>query len=118
MKSLKTSSIYKIINKINGKYYVGSTKNTKKRWRNHKWNLNHKCHHNDYLQKAFKIGYPIHCQYGLKPSLSYFYIPKFLVELSYIYENIKLGLECCELFLEKNKGNDEYYYTMQSWSKM
>jgi hypothetical protein len=72
----------------------------------------------DYLQKAFKIGYPIHCQYGLKPSLSYFYIPKFLVELSFIYENIKLGLECCELFLEKNKGNDDYYYTMQSWSKI
>lgn len=72
----------------------------------------------DYLQKAFKIGYPIHCQYGLKPSLSYFYIPKFLAELSFIYENTKLGLECTELFLEKNKGNEEYYYTMQCWNKI
>ena len=72
----------------------------------------------DYLQKAFKIGYPIHCQYSLKPSISYFYIPKFLAELSFVFDNVKLGLECCKLFLENNKDGVVEYYVMQSWNKI
>lgn len=72
----------------------------------------------DYLQRAFKIGYPIHCQYGLKPDLSFFYIPKFLAELCFLFNNVKLGLECCQLFLQKNKNDSVDYYTMQCWYKI
>lgn len=49
----KISGIYKIINKIDGKYYVGSSKNIYKRWNAHIRNLNKKCHSNDYLQNAW-----------------------------------------------------------------
>lgn len=44
--------IYKIINKIDGKIYIGQTKNVKERWKRHKWdagNIN-KC--KSYFHKA------------------------------------------------------------------
>jgi group I intron endonuclease len=47
------SGIYKIINKISGKYYVGSSKDVKKRWCEHKTKLNKNCHVNDYLQNSW-----------------------------------------------------------------
>lgn len=47
------SGIYKIINKVNGKYYVGSTKDFNKRWKKHINKLIKKQHHNDYLQRAW-----------------------------------------------------------------
>lgn len=45
--------IYKIVNKVNGKFYIGSTNNLIKRWRNHKSSLNRNVHENSYLQKAW-----------------------------------------------------------------
>lgn len=45
--------IYKIVNKINGKYYVGSTVNFRKRWIAHKYLLNANRHHNVKLQYAW-----------------------------------------------------------------
>lgn len=47
----KVSGIYKIINKANGKYYVGSSKNIKRRWRYHKEDLLKNKHHSRYLQR-------------------------------------------------------------------
>lgn len=47
------SGIYKIINIINNKIYIGSTVNFKRRKRNHFWDLNNNKHDNDYLQKAY-----------------------------------------------------------------
>ena len=47
------SGIYKIVNKIDGKYYVGNSKNIYKRWIKHKSLLRHNKHINDYLQNAF-----------------------------------------------------------------
>lgn len=47
------SGIYKIVNKIDGKYYVGSSQNIQYRWTEHKRRLNGNCHHNDYLQHAW-----------------------------------------------------------------
>jgi len=35
------TGIYKILNKINGKVYIGSATDIAKRWRDHKWHLNH-----------------------------------------------------------------------------
>lgn len=49
---MKTSGvIYKIINKINKKYYVGRTNNAKARWKKHRWLLRHSKHENSNLQK-------------------------------------------------------------------
>jgi group I intron endonuclease len=44
--------IYKIINKLDGKYYVGSSKNIRIRWNEHKRRLTNNSHHNDHLQNA------------------------------------------------------------------
>jgi group I intron endonuclease len=49
----KTSGIYKIINKINGKYYLGSTKNFKNRWKRHIKALKNNTHINKHLQNAW-----------------------------------------------------------------
>ena len=49
----KTSGIYKIINKIDGKYYVGSSKHINNRWRSHKSYLIRNIHTNKHLQNAW-----------------------------------------------------------------
>lgn len=49
----KISGIYKIINKINNKYYVGSSNNIGRRWRKHKYELNCNKHNNVYLQNSW-----------------------------------------------------------------
>jgi group I intron endonuclease len=50
----KISGIYKIINKLNGKYYVGSAKSVRTRilW-GHVWELRNKRHGNRHLQNAW-----------------------------------------------------------------
>lgn len=52
--------IYKIINKINGRFYIGSTINFNKRKERHLYELNNNKHHNIFLQRAFK-KYGIDC---------------------------------------------------------
>jgi group I intron endonuclease len=47
------TGIYKILNKINNKVYIGSAVNIRKRWRDHKWHLIHNIHHNSHLQSAW-----------------------------------------------------------------
>jgi group I intron endonuclease len=47
------SGIYKIINKVNGKYYIGSSNDIKRRWEFHRSRLNTNNHYNDYLQNAW-----------------------------------------------------------------
>jgi len=47
------TGIYAIINKINGKMYVGSTKNLHKRKIHHFSDLKRNKHHNEHLQQAF-----------------------------------------------------------------
>jgi group I intron endonuclease len=49
----KISGIYKIVNKVNSKYYVGSSNNILKRWNNHKSNLRRKIHKSPHLQSAW-----------------------------------------------------------------
>jgi group I intron endonuclease len=50
---MKLSGIYKIINKTNGKYYVGSTNDFNKRQRDHIRELNFNRHHCVGLQRAW-----------------------------------------------------------------
>jgi group I intron endonuclease len=49
----KITGIYKIINKTNGKYYIGSSKNITKRFWTHRTLLNRQKHENVYLQRAW-----------------------------------------------------------------
>lgn len=51
---MRISGIYKIVNKIDGKYYVGSTNNFQKRWKSgHKLPLIENRHENSKLQNAW-----------------------------------------------------------------
>lgn len=45
--------IYKIINRINGKFYLGSAKDIDSRFQRHLWDLGRKKHHNIHLQRAY-----------------------------------------------------------------
>lgn len=47
------SGIYKIVNKINRKFYIGSAKNINKRWKRHLTALQSGKHENIHLQRAF-----------------------------------------------------------------
>jgi group I intron endonuclease len=49
----KISGIYKVINKVNGKYYVGSSNDIVERWRDHRRELGDGNHVNDHLQKSW-----------------------------------------------------------------
>lgn len=46
---------YSIKNNKNGKQYIGITTNIKKRWEEHKRNLNQNCHVNNHLQNAWNL---------------------------------------------------------------
>jgi len=69
----------------------------------------------DYLKKAYENGYPLHCQYSLKPTLSFHFLPKFLVELCIFFGEYKLGKEVAELFLRSNEKGSEFYENMEEW---
>lgn len=47
------SGVYKILNKVNGKIYIGSSINLNKRELYHLWELRIKNHSNEYLQRSF-----------------------------------------------------------------
>ena len=80
-----------------------------------------------YMKKCYELGYPEHCQFNLKPTLHFYFLPKFLVHLSYIFKDYKLGLECCNLFLsnvnDKNETFKKCYNvidlkTINSWKNL
>jgi group I intron endonuclease len=50
----QNTGIYKIVNQIDGRYYVGSSCNIKERWSKHKRLLRQGNHTNDFLQRAWK----------------------------------------------------------------
>ncbi len=50
-----TSGIYKILNKLNKKVYIGSSLNIKNRWKNHLKLLVKNKHHSLYLQHAWNL---------------------------------------------------------------
>lgn len=49
----KTSGIYLILNLINGRYYIGSAIDLKKRWTNHLSGLRRNSHANSFLQRDY-----------------------------------------------------------------
>ena len=73
------------------------------------------CKAYDYFKRAFDIGYPEHCQYSLKPTLSYHFLPKFLSQLCYEFKNYSMGEACTRQFLEKNDISSDMYNVILSW---
>jgi glycosyltransferase involved in cell wall biosynthesis len=55
----------------------------------------------DYFKRGFLLGYPVHAQFSLKPTLSYYFLPKFLAPLCYEFKDYRLGFQATELFLTK-----------------
>lgn len=51
--AMKTSGIYQIKNKVNGKSYIGSSTRLNKRWKRHLTDLKCNVHHSLALQRAF-----------------------------------------------------------------
>jgi len=49
----RVCGVYIIKNKINSKFYIGSTKNIGARWQGHKYLLRHKTHHSRDMQDLF-----------------------------------------------------------------
>ena len=69
----------------------------------------------EYFKNAFTIGYPVHCQHSLKPTLSYYFVPKFLTEMCYLFKDYKLGEKVSLYFLQNNNSSDGYYDVIKSW---
>lgn len=62
MEEKNISGIYKITNTVNGKFYIGSSKNIKRRWLEHKNQLQENRHANDHLQRSWnKYGADCFC---------------------------------------------------------
>jgi len=72
----------------------------------------------EYFKKAFEIGFPVHCQYSLKPTLSYYFLPKFLSKICYHLKDYKLGKQAAEMFLKNNLPNADSYDEIMSWYKI
>jgi len=67
------------------------------------------------FKKAFEIGFPIHCQYSLKPTLSYHFLPKFLTKICYELKDYTLGVRVAEFFIKNNNPGDDSYAEIVSW---
>jgi hypothetical protein len=71
-----------------------------------------------YFKKAFENGFPIHCQYSLKPTLSFHFLPKFLCKICYELNDYTLGLQSATLYLQHNNNTSEDYEEILSWYKI
>lgn len=69
----------------------------------------------DYFKRAFLLGYPIHAQFSLKPTLTFHFLPKFLTQLCYEFNDWKMGLDAAKRFLDNNKIGCDSYDIMKSW---
>jgi hypothetical protein len=72
----------------------------------------------EYFQKSFAIGHSVHRQFISIPKLSFYFLPKFLVELCYTFENFTLGEQCAKLFLNNNNSDSDLYSLMISWNNI
>lgn len=86
------ASIYKIINKTNGKFYIGSTTNSLyKRMHEHLSHLKANRHHNKHLQSAWN-------KYGGRKNFEFVEIETFLFPENYSKEYINEYIGCRELY--------------------
>jgi glycosyltransferase involved in cell wall biosynthesis len=68
-----------------------------------------------YFKQGFALGYPVHAQFSLKPTLSFHFLPKFLAELCYAEGDWQLGLAAANRFLEHAKPTNDSYSLMKDW---
>jgi hypothetical protein len=68
-----------------------------------------------YFKKGFEIGFPVHCQYSLKPTLSFHFLPKFLTKICYSLEDYALGEAAAKFFIDNNKQDADNYNEIISW---
>jgi tetratricopeptide (TPR) repeat protein len=71
-----------------------------------------------FFKKAFDIGFPVHCQYSLKPTLSYHFLPKLLTQICYGLKEYQVGFQASQLFLQHNGPDADCYVEMLSWYKI
>jgi tetratricopeptide (TPR) repeat protein len=69
----------------------------------------------EYFKKAITLGYPIHTQYSLKPTLYYHFLPKFLTPLCYEFGDYITGQLSAEIFLNNNDTSADQYRLMNDW---
>lgn len=74
-----------------------------------------------YLKIGFELGFPSHCQYSLKPTISYHFLPKFLTRICYFLNDNKeecnnVGFQSSKFFLENNLPNADDYAEILSWN--
>lgn len=100
---MKVSGIYKIINKINGKYYVGSSNNISHRWYTHRSYLRKNNHVNEYLQRAWN-------KYG-----EYNFEFVIVEEVEYISKNFLLEIENRYLDVAEKEYNSCYNLKFNGW---
>ena len=67
-----------------------------------------------YLKQGFEIGYPNHCQYALKPTISFHFLPKFLTRMCYNLDEYQLGEQASNFFIMNNNPGAEDYNEMVS----
>jgi len=75
---------------------------------------NYKVAH-EFFKKGFEIGYPLHRQYSLKPTLSFYFLPKFLSETSYYTKDFVTGEKSARYFLQNNPQGSDSWNMMSSW---
>lgn len=91
------SGVYTIINIINTKFYIGSSTNIEKRWRQHIYELNSRRHDNEYLQRAwnkygqenFKFEVIEYCKKSRLLDREQFYID--------VYHAVESGYNICPI---------------------
>lgn len=76
-----------------------------------------------YFKIGFELGFPSHCQFSLKPTLSYHFLPKFLTRTCYnvnpdINERFLVGFNASKFFLENNNANSDDYMEILSWNNI
>jgi len=69
------------------------------------------------LKKHLRLGI-LGSQYSLKPTLSFHFLPKFLAEVAYNFNDFETGIKACETFLTStkfNKPGEESWNLMNNW---
>jgi hypothetical protein len=69
----------------------------------------------EYFIKAYNIGYPLHAQYSLKPTLSFIYTPKFIAELAYKFNDFITGEKVSTFYLNNNNNTSLFWFQMCNW---
>ena len=75
-----------------------------------------------HFKRGFEIGYPIHCQFSLKPTLSYYFLPLYIAKLAYTEGEYDFGYKATSLFFQHNPKptleNKKDFEEMLSWHKI